>query len=1075
MSEVDSRPAPTRGRSSHRGGRGGFGRGGPRGGRKPINGTTDIASVEESIEDQGELGEMKKKYADELVILKDMFPDWTDVDLVFALQETDGDVPSTVDKITQGNVSQFSEVKNAKDRARSKVKESSATPGTSDKSAARGGRGRGGHENSRGTRGRASDRGRGGFKGARGGHATTNGSAKEAGTSSVPTAESTAWDDSSNVRTIAGAWDNTTSDATGGTTDAGQSALSNVVAPESNPPAVSEATKTSLIPEGGPKKSWASMFAPKPAPAPVKKAPPQQPPPGGLMATGAVPGATELPEARAVEDLPPPPAINEPPLTETYDASEATPPILDDGDELTITPSKVPLTEENVEHLPDESHPPATQTAASTTGSIDPRNLTPLPGQQAPIARPPMGGYATSAYRATGAPGRSASFQRRVQEQQESVVMPGHNAVDRATVQFGSMGLNGEPGPDVDDDREEPETRQAPQHSPPSQPRTSLPPMPRQAGVMQDVALPEYLPTPKQAPGLPPASQVNQQQTQDTTLPPNLQTEVPQMAQQYNQYGRYGAPPSMQQDSGVAQQKPYDQFSHQTQPTQYDQYGMHSQQASQQPQHSQAGFGGLSSAPNDMSQYYTSDQQRSAYSSYYGGSYGPQDARSHSTQGQQDAGLGQQRSASGFGAGPNDSAFGSQQQQQVSTSPTLLQLNAALECSNNEDERRYLLDAITRKVAKQQETLGTRSTALRPTVLLNTAKTVQPLASGLQQISPPAAVFSSDVTNLIPHLVYPQHKYKQNISNLPSQQQAQSRFADSTNSGNNTPNPPMGGPQHGGPNAPQAQQNMHQASSHQQQSGYGNAAGYPYGHPYYTSPYQQAYQNQFNYNQQMGGYGSYPNKHAGGMYGQSHGYGMNPQSSYDQHTASPANTGAFGQNQQTSMRSASGMSSGMSNLDDYGRSSAQSHQQSSGFGGMTDAFARSGSGFGGAQGGYGQQSIAGQEDSLKPFNDNKGGPSPALGQPGARPGSAANSAAGSTQSGLPPPQSHQSGFGGYAGFPGQSQYGSLGGLGGQQQQQPHSQSNMGAQGGYGSYAGNSFNQTYGGYSRGGWGSNYGAH
>ena len=80
-----------------------------------MNGSLEAPQAEESFEDQGELGEMKKKYASELSMLKDMFPDWTDTDLVFALQETDGDIANTVDKITQGSVSQFSEVKKAKD------------------------------------------------------------------------------------------------------------------------------------------------------------------------------------------------------------------------------------------------------------------------------------------------------------------------------------------------------------------------------------------------------------------------------------------------------------------------------------------------------------------------------------------------------------------------------------------------------------------------------------------------------------------------------------------------------------------------------------------------------------------------------------------------------------------------------------------------------------------------------------------------------------------------------------------------------------------------------------------------
>ncbi|KAK0883408.1 RNAPII degradation factor, partial [Friedmanniomyces endolithicus] len=115
------------------------------------------------------------------------------------------------------------------------------------------------------------------------------------------------------------------------------------------------------------------------------------------------------------------------------------------------------------------------------------------------------------------------------------------------------------------------------------------------------------------------------------------------------------------------------------------------------------------------------------------------------------------------------------------------------------------------------------------------------------------------------------------------------------------------------------------------------------------------------------------------------------------------------------------MSSGLGGgLDDYGRSSAQSaSHQSSAFGGMNDPFARSASGFGG-QSGYGQQGMGGQEDSLKPYNESKTGPSPSLGQPG-RPGSAANSAS-ALQSGMPQqqqPSQQAAAYGGYPGFPGQ--------------------------------------------------------
>lgn len=681
MSEVDVRSVPARGRSSTRGGRGGFGRGGPRGSRKP-NGTSSIepaAVEEESLDDQGELGEMKKKYLAELGMLKPMFPDWTDTDLLFALEEADGDVEATVDKITTGSVSQFAEVKKTKDRARSKAKEEPTAAGAADKPgfASRGSRGRGGFESSRGGRGRGSERGRGGHRGGRGGHATTNGASKEATSDSVPTTESSAWDTPANATTAEGGWDTSATEAPKETVDAGQSAWGNVVTAESTPAAASEGAKSALIPEGGPKKSWASMFAkPKPAPIPQKQILTKQPPPAELVASGDIPAATleVLPVEEPIEPEVPTPALtiqesDQPDVPQSISAPVERP-LTAEGDDLPLTPSKDPLTEENVEHLPDESHPPATHTVASTTGSLNPRNLTPLPSQPAPIGRPPMGGYAATANRLAGTSGRSASFQRRVLEQQEAVVMPGHNAVDRAAVQFGSMGLNGEPGLDVDDEREEPETRQAPQHSPPSQPRTSLPPAPRQVATAQDSAMPEAVPTPKQAPGLPPASAQNQQQIQDPSLGQSMSQEQPMNPQAYSQYGRYGQP-GLPQDSAPQQQKPYDAFGHQAQPSQFDQYAGHAQQ----PQQHQSGFGGLSSAPGEYSQYYTSDQSRNAYNQYYGNSFGPPDTRSQTAQSQgQHEAIGQQRSTSGFGAGTNDNTFASQAPAQVSISyvPPLL-------------------------------------------------------------------------------------------------------------------------------------------------------------------------------------------------------------------------------------------------------------------------------------------------------------------------------------------------------------------------------------------------------------------
>ena len=271
---------------------------------------------------------------------------------------------------------------------------------------------------------------------------------------------------------------------------------------------------------------------------------------------------------------------------------------------------------------------------------------------------------------------------------------------------------------------------------------------------------------------------------------------------------------------------------------------------------------------------------------------------------------------------------------------------------------------------------------------------------------------------------------------------------------------------------------MHQQPHSQTQ----HSGAYPYGaqaHAYYNrmDPYYAAYMNQFGYNQAgFGGAGSFGK---GGMYGGPQGYGMNPQSGYDQHSSSPANASGFGQ---SSARNTDTSASG--GLGDYARSgSAQpshSQQQTSGtsaFSGMGEMFGRSGSGFSGQNQGYGQQQTSSQtaatEDSLKPFGDTKtaSGASPgSLGQPG-RPGSATNTAGQSQGSGLPPPQSQQHAFGGYGGYMNQmqsgqgSQYGGLGGLGNHQGGQGHQT------GGYGYGAGFGNNQQS--YGRGGWGGNYG--
>ena len=191
-----------------------------------------------------------------------------------------------------------------------------------------------------------------------------------------------------------------------------------------------------------------------------------------------------------------------------------------------------------------------------------------------------------------------------------------------------------------------------------------------------------------------------------------------------------------------------------------------------------------------------------------------------------------------------------------------------------------------------------------------------------------------------------------------------------------------------------------------------------------------------------------------------------PQSSYDQHSSSPAVAGGFGA--ASSLRS--GLGSEYSRSGSAQPSQTQQHSTAGGFGNMQDVFGRSPGSFQSQAQTFGQQPSGqqgGVDESLKPLVDKTGGPSPSsIGQPG-RPSSTSNQA---NQSGLPPPQ----GFGGgYPSHLGQmqsgqgSQYAGLGNLGAHQGgAQNHQGANYG--GNYGSGFGN-YSQSYGGR---GWGGNY---
>ena len=612
MSEVQSaRASGSRGRGGFRGGRGGY-----RGGQRTTSRSKTQENEQEnlppaSLDDQGEVGELKRKYGDKVPLLREVCPGWSDEDLVFALQETNGDIEAAVDRISSGqlpspphpcskltlagNISQWGEVKKKQPKSKDSAQPSSET-GTSR------GRGRGNFE-SRG-RGRGTERGGRGGRGAR--------VASQAnGTKQVTKTTDEGWGDGGAVSAeTTGNWD---AAPTNGDTSA-TSAWANDSAQDAPSTSTVEESKTSSTAAPPVKKAggWASLFAkPPPKPAAVPTSQPEETP---ALASVADDSSTTNPMA--------PPPI-EPQIVE--DGPSELPSAPHSEAEADVTPSKDELTETNLEQLPDVSHPPASQTAASTTASTqDP--LAQIENAKAAAVRP-KSGYAATAMRSAGPSGRSASFARKVMEQQEAVVMPGHHAVDKTAVQFGKMGLNGDGDVDVDEDREEPETRTQLLDDSPAAPRASLPPSMPEAQApapteMQQAAEPQ--PIQRQAPGLPPAPQ----QPQHT---------APQTAPGFPDNYRYGQP-----------QKAYDPFGQQPTPT---------QAANQEPFSSQVpGQSQSSSGQPDYSQYYNRD----AYQQYYGAYGQAQDSQRTGSA----FGTSSQEMPSQYATARAQQGFGQQQQQQ---------------------------------------------------------------------------------------------------------------------------------------------------------------------------------------------------------------------------------------------------------------------------------------------------------------------------------------------------------------------------------------------------------------------------
>lgn len=441
------------------------------------------------------------------------------------------------------------------------------------------GRGRGGFE--------ARGRGRGAERGARG---STRGARTVSQTNGhKPTQVDNSWDDTAatNGDAVAAAddWAN----------EPGKDKLESLATDKPKP-------APSAAPASG-KGGWAGLFA---------KTTPAAPPPKAESTRDilpeikpAVPEPQSIPaeSPREETEIVPPPI--EPIQVEDGPSELPSAPHSEVG-QSDLTPTSDELTKENVNKLPDVSQPVASATAASTVASADGPVNPALPNVTA--IRPGMSGHAASALRATTATGRSASYSRKVMDQQEAVVMPGNHAVDRAAVQFGKMGLDAE-DVDADDDREEPETRtQLPDDSP-AAPRASLPPAP--ASIESQIPTqPQHVDPIAEAP-----AQAQRTPSGLPSAPHSAQEPTPPPQNAYSDpYARYA-------------QKGYDPFS-------------------QQPQHGHTPTEPFSNQIPGQSQPNASQQE--LYNQYYGREYASYYGYGHN-QGQE-----QQRSGSAFGTSAPD-------------------------------------------------------------------------------------------------------------------------------------------------------------------------------------------------------------------------------------------------------------------------------------------------------------------------------------------------------------------------------------------------------------------------------------
>ncbi|KAG0174782.1 RNAPII degradation factor [Apophysomyces sp. BC1034] len=66
--------------------------------------------------EHNDLKKLQNKYSSQLSTLKELFTDWSDEDLLFAIKDADGDLELAVDRISEGHANQWDEVKTKKSK-----------------------------------------------------------------------------------------------------------------------------------------------------------------------------------------------------------------------------------------------------------------------------------------------------------------------------------------------------------------------------------------------------------------------------------------------------------------------------------------------------------------------------------------------------------------------------------------------------------------------------------------------------------------------------------------------------------------------------------------------------------------------------------------------------------------------------------------------------------------------------------------------------------------------------------------------------------------------------------------------